>query len=339
VVLGSIPLVIGTPIQGDGYEYEDLDDGEIEIHGDFAEADDSSGSKNHSPSFTGGTDQTVDEDSGSHAVPGWASALSAGPASEASQLLDFVVTNDNSSLFSTPPSIAADGTLSYTLAPGATGSATVSVALHDNGGTRNGGADTSAATTFGISVTPVPLGISSAFDYLSSGALTINFSRDVGSIPPAAIQVIDLATGDPVALQPASYDPALHRATVGFDPATLPDGNYRLTIPVGAFPNMLGPAQLDFFVMAGDANRDHAVNSLDFDALALNFNAAGMNFGQGDFNYDGKVNALDFNVLASRFGSTLPAAPTSATALAAPMALGSLFSNTAVASKWTDVLV
>jgi hypothetical protein len=248
------------------------------------------------------------------------------------------VSNDNSALFSTPPSIAPDGTLSYTLAPGATGSATVSVQLHDNGGTINGGSDTSAATTFSISVLPVSLNITSAFDYLSSGALTINFSKDVGSVPPAALQVIDLASGLPVALQPASYDPILHRATVGFDPATLPDGNYRLTIPVGAFPNMLAASQLDFFVMAGDANRDHAVNSLDFDAVALNFNAAGMNFGQGDFNYDGKVNALDFNVLASRFGSTLPPAPTPATALAAPAALGSLFSSTAIGSSLTDVL-
>ncbi|MFO0949050.1 MAG: SdrD B-like domain-containing protein [Planctomycetota bacterium] len=35
VVLGSIPVVIGTPIPGDGYEYEDLDDGEIGEDVDF----------------------------------------------------------------------------------------------------------------------------------------------------------------------------------------------------------------------------------------------------------------------------------------------------------------
>ena len=35
VVLGSIPVVIGTPIVGDGYEYEDLEDGEIADTDDF----------------------------------------------------------------------------------------------------------------------------------------------------------------------------------------------------------------------------------------------------------------------------------------------------------------
>ena len=38
VVLGSIPVVLGTPIPGDNYEYEDLDDGQIEDHGDFGSA-------------------------------------------------------------------------------------------------------------------------------------------------------------------------------------------------------------------------------------------------------------------------------------------------------------
>lgn len=35
VVLGSIPVVIGTPVPGDGYEYEDLDEGEIDDTVDF----------------------------------------------------------------------------------------------------------------------------------------------------------------------------------------------------------------------------------------------------------------------------------------------------------------
>jgi hypothetical protein len=38
VVLGSIPVVIGTPIPGDGYEFEDLEEGEIEDHSDFGSA-------------------------------------------------------------------------------------------------------------------------------------------------------------------------------------------------------------------------------------------------------------------------------------------------------------
>jgi hypothetical protein len=45
--------------------------------------------------------------------------------------------------------------LSYTSAPNANGSATVSVKIHDNGGTANGGVDTSTAQTFTITITAV----------------------------------------------------------------------------------------------------------------------------------------------------------------------------------------
>src|SRR4029078_2967587 len=57
--------------------------------------------------------------------------------------------------FSVQPAVAANGTLTYTPAPNGNGSATVSVQVHDNGGTANGGVDTSVVRTFVISVTPV----------------------------------------------------------------------------------------------------------------------------------------------------------------------------------------
>ena len=67
--------------------------------------------------------------------------------------VDFVVTNNNNALFSVQPAVAANGTLTYTPAPNANGSATVTVQVHDNGGTANGGVDTSASQTFTITVT------------------------------------------------------------------------------------------------------------------------------------------------------------------------------------------
>ena len=51
-----------------------------------------------------------------------------------------------------PPTIDADGNLTYTPAADANGSATVTVSLSDNGGTANGGVDTSATQTFTITV-------------------------------------------------------------------------------------------------------------------------------------------------------------------------------------------
>src|SRR5207253_720528 len=100
-------------------------------------------------------DETVLEDTGLHTVNGWATALSAGPADEAGQTLSFNVSNNNNSLFSVQPAVSSIGGLTYTLAANAFGSATVTISISDNGGTANGGVDTSANQTFNINVTAV----------------------------------------------------------------------------------------------------------------------------------------------------------------------------------------
>jgi hypothetical protein len=110
---------------------------------------------NDAPSFTKGADQTVNEDAGSQTVA-WATALSAGPADEASQTLAFQVTgNTNPGLFSVAPTLSSVGVLSYTPAPNVSGSATITLALKDNGGTANGGQDASAPQSFTITVNPL----------------------------------------------------------------------------------------------------------------------------------------------------------------------------------------
>lgn len=110
---------------------------------------------NDAPSFTKGGDQIVLEDAGPQTVATWATAISAGP-SESTQSLSFlVIGNTNPALFSAGPSISPTGTLTYTPAPNANGSASVTITLKDNGGTANGGQDTSPAQTFNISITPV----------------------------------------------------------------------------------------------------------------------------------------------------------------------------------------
>ncbi len=110
---------------------------------------------NDAPAFVGGSDQTVLEDAGAQTVSAWSSSISAGATNEAAQALTFTVTNDNNSLFSTQPAVSPTGTLSFTPAADASGSATVSVTLSDDGGTANGGVDTSAVHTLTITVTPV----------------------------------------------------------------------------------------------------------------------------------------------------------------------------------------
>ncbi len=176
VVLGSIPVVLGTPVPGDGYHFDDLDDGEIELEDHFGDSLDSALPPNVAPSFVAGADQIVAEDAGLQTVTPWATNIASGPASEASQVVDFIVTNDNPSLFSVAPSISADGTLTFTSAPDANGTATITVALHDNGGTANSGQDTSAAQQFLVTVTAVndaPVAADNAYTTSEDVALLI----------------------------------------------------------------------------------------------------------------------------------------------------------------------
>jgi hypothetical protein len=110
---------------------------------------------NDEPSFTAGPDQTVNEDAGSVTVNGWATNIQKGPANESGQTLTFDVSNDNNGLFSVQPTIDANGNLTYTTAANAFGTATVTVVLRDNGGTANGGDDTSQTATFTITIDAV----------------------------------------------------------------------------------------------------------------------------------------------------------------------------------------
>ncbi len=134
---------------------------------------------NDAPSFVKGAEQTVNEDSGPISVPGWATAISAGPANESSQTVSFTVGNNNTSLFSAQPAVAANGTLTYTPAPNANGAATVTVTLKDSGGTANGGVDTSAGQTSLITVNAV----NDAPSFVKGADQTVNENSGPVSVP------------------------------------------------------------------------------------------------------------------------------------------------------------
>lgn len=102
---------------------------------------------------TGGTySLSVPSGSGLSTTSAFATGISPGPADESSQTVSFTVTNDHNALFTTQPAIATNGTLTFT--PGCTaGTATVTITAVDNGGTANGGIDTSAPQTITIIIT------------------------------------------------------------------------------------------------------------------------------------------------------------------------------------------
>jgi len=86
-------------------------------------------------------------------VAGFATAISAGPASESSQVVSFVLSSNNANLFSAGPAISATGELTFTPALNAVGTALVEVYAQDNGGTNYAGIDRSAVKRFKITVT------------------------------------------------------------------------------------------------------------------------------------------------------------------------------------------
>lgn len=110
---------------------------------------------NNAPSFTPGPDVTVLEDAGPQSVPAWATDID--DNDEGTQVLEFIVQNNsNPGLFAVAPAIdAGTGTLSFTTADDANGSASITIVLRDDGGTDNGGNDTSPPHTFAINVTAV----------------------------------------------------------------------------------------------------------------------------------------------------------------------------------------
>ncbi|MCS7033342.1 MAG: carboxypeptidase regulatory-like domain-containing protein [Phycisphaerae bacterium] len=177
------------------------------------------------------------------------------------------------------------------------------------------GASTASEVVVNIDTTPPTLLGPPLFTFESGQGVMVTFSENVGgSLLPSNFIVQNLTAGQPVdpSMLSLTYDPATNSALLGVVGNALPDGNYRVTLnPAGitdlAGNPLAGGAQLDFFVLAGDANRDRSVNLADFSVLSAHFNTAGT-FSQGDFDYTGLVDLADFAILATRFNQSLPPA-------------------------------
>ena len=110
---------------------------------------------NDAPTLTPAADQSVSEDDGAQAVA--LTSVTSGPADEASQNVTLTASTDHPEYFDIAgaPVVALDGTLTFTPAQGAFGTATVTVTAQDDGGTANGGQDT-ASISFQIVIVPLP---------------------------------------------------------------------------------------------------------------------------------------------------------------------------------------
>lgn len=123
---------------------------------------------NSMPQFTlMGTQNTYYGNSEAVSVAGFATVTSKGAPDESGQQVHFSVTTPNPEFFTSLPAINNNGTLTYQMSAMAFGSATVIVRAIDNGGTANGGVDTSDSVQFSIQTQAA---FTSDFSSLPSGA-------------------------------------------------------------------------------------------------------------------------------------------------------------------------
>ncbi|CAD5967981.1 DUF4347 domain-containing protein [Planktothrix agardhii] len=151
-------------------------------------------------------------------VSNWVNSVTFGPANESTQTVsNYTVTNNDNTLFTTQPTVATNGTLTYTPS-GKPGTATVSVQLQDDGGTANtGDVDLSDAATFNITVPAPKVNLTASTTTASeAGTTAITFTATAeGNV--VGNQTIDLAlTGTASA---ADFTGAIPTQI------TIPDGN------------------------------------------------------------------------------------------------------------------
>lgn len=133
-------------------------------------------SENDPPTITCGPNQTVLNTAGAQSVLTWATGISVGPPNESGQAPGTItVANDNNSLFSVQPSVAPNGTLSYTPMAGAFGFANVTVTMSD------GIVEDDVSCSFTITVQAVPDAIDDDFTTRSDTDLNGILFKDNGN--------------------------------------------------------------------------------------------------------------------------------------------------------------
>jgi hypothetical protein len=144
------------------------------------------------------------------------------------------------------------------------------------------------------------------YEYETRQAVTFDFTGDASpTFARSSYSIQNLTTGQtlPSSTGTFSFNATGNQATLVLT-NLLSDGNYRLT----------GDGlQLDFFVLAGDADHDRDVDVNDLGILASNWQQSGRTFSQGNFDYSagGTVDVNDLGILASHWQQNLvpPVAP------------------------------
>ena len=192
---GSLSYTPPADANGDAYFDYTVSDGVASL---TATATITVGAVNDPPSFLLSENPAwPPSESGAKSAPGFASVLAFGPPDESGQhvrawKIRKVVDPDG---IVAAPSIALDGTLTYSLT-GNNGSATLAVALQDDGGTDHGGIDVSTEQTFVISVgggADLSISVDDGVSFVDSGSsLTYTIvARNAGPLDVSGARITD----------------------------------------------------------------------------------------------------------------------------------------------------
>jgi len=157
---------------------------------------------NDPPTFVLGANQNRNSSEGSVSVTNFVTSISTGPGEGSQSIDDFLVSNNNNGLFDTQPDVANNGTLSFVIADNAEGFATVNVQLRDDGGTPNGGSDTSPVKQFTITITDNqppslqtvsfdPADGSTGITILDARTIEFSFDENVVGLNSGAVQIFE----------------------------------------------------------------------------------------------------------------------------------------------------
>jgi hypothetical protein len=150
------------------------------------------------------------------------------------------------------------------------------------------------------------------FDVNGTGGpvVRITFERNIANstLDASDLRITDLDSG--AVTTPAtsvSYNGATRTATWVLPPA-LPDGDYRATLPAGSVQAVGGDPlwpdhNIDFFIMAGDADHNGVIDGDDYALIDTGFNQGLSGWSNGDFNYDGLIDGDDYAIIDLAFNT------------------------------------
>jgi hypothetical protein len=164
------------------------------------------------------------------------------------------------------------------------------------------------ATFSSVQVSP-PRVLASSFDNIRK--LSMQFDSDVSaSLDAADLSVRNLLTSNTFTPTALAWSATTKTAT--WTLPDLPDGDYRAALVAAgvtdAFSFALATTRThDFFILAGDIDRDRIVSFADLLKISTNYGKKNAAFADGDLNGDGEVNFPDLTTVSARYGASLPA--------------------------------